>query len=152
MASAQIVYASMTGNTQEIAEIVEERLADQGVDTTLTEITQADASDFENADICIVAAYTFSDGGPGLLPEEGEDFFADLKELDLHGKVYGTCGSGDRFYDDFATAVDMFDEAFAATGAKRGAAGVKIDLAPEAEDIDTLEKFADDLLHAATAE
>lgn len=149
MVSAQIVYASMTGNTQEMAEIVEERLADQGVETKLTEITQAVASDFEDADICVVAAYTFSDGGPGLLPEEGEDFFDDLKGLDLHGKVYGTCGSGDRFYDDFATAVDMFDKCFAATGATRGAKPVKVDLAPEAEDIDTLEAFADDLLHAA---
>ncbi|WDF83482.1 flavodoxin [Lacticaseibacillus pabuli] len=149
MASAQIVYASMTGNTQEIAEIVEEALSDLGVDTQITEMTQAVASDFEQADICVVAAYTFSDGGPGLLPEEADGFVDELQELDLSGKVYGVCGSGDTFYDDFATAVDMFDAAFAKTGAKRGADDIKVDLAAEADDIDHLEKFAADLLAAS---
>lgn len=146
MASAKIVYASMTGNTQEIAEIVEEALADLGVDTELTEMTQAVASDFLDADICVVAAYTYSDGGPGLLPEEADGFFDDLKGLDLTGKVYGVCGSGDTFYDDFATAVDQFDDAFATTGATRGSNSLKIDLAAEAEDIDHLEQFAAELL------
>jgi len=149
MASAQIVYASMTGNTQEIAEIVEEALSDLGVDTQITEMTQAVASDFEQADICVIAAYTFSDGGPGLLPEEADGFIDELQELDLSGKVYGVCGSGDTFYDDFATAVDMFDTAFAKTGAKRGATNIKVDLAAEEEDITHLEKFAADLLAAS---
>lgn len=149
MASAQIVYASMTGNTQEIAEIVEEALSDLGVDTQITEMTQAVASDFEQADICVIAAYTFSDGGPGLLPEEADSFIDELQELDLSGKVYGVCGSGDTFYDDFATAVDMFDTAFAKTGAKRGADNIKVDLAAEADDINHLEKFAADLLAAS---
>jgi flavodoxin short chain len=151
MATAKIVYASMTGNTQEIAEIVQEALEDRGVETELTEITQAVASDFEDADICVVAAYTYSDGAEGLLPEEGLDFFDDLKELDLTGKVYGTTGSGDRFYDDFATAVDMFADAFKATGATKGADNLKIDLAAEAEDIEHLEDFAQHLVDAQAA-
>lgn len=149
MASAKIVYASMTGNTQEIAEIVEETMLDLGIDTELTEMSQAVASDFLDADICIVAAYTYSDGGPGLLPEEADGFFEDLQALDLSGKVYGVCGSGDTFYDDFATAVDKFDAAFAATGAVRGSDSLKIDLAAEAEDIEHLEQFAADLVTKA---
>ncbi len=151
MATAKIVYASMTGNTQEIAEIVQEALEDRGVSTELTEITQAVASDFNDADICVVAAYTYSDGAEGLLPDEGIDFYDDLKELDLTGKVYGTTGSGDRFYDDFATAVDMFDAAFATTGATKGADGLKIDLAAEEEDIAHLEAFAQKLIDTQAA-
>lgn len=149
MATAKIVYASMTGNTQEIAEIVQEALEDRGVPTELAEMSQAVAADFADTDICVVAAYTYSDGGPGLLPEEGEDFYDDLRALDLSGKVFGTTGSGDRFYDDFATAVDMFADAFTAAGATKGAEGVKVDLAAEAEDIDNLESFADQLIAAA---
>lgn len=151
MATAKIVYASMTGNTQEIAEIVQEALEDQGVETELTEITQAVASDFEDADICVAAVYTYSDGAEGLLPEEGMDFFEDLKELDLTGKVFGTTGSGDRFYTDFATAVDMFADAFAQTGAVKGAENLKIDLAAEAEDIEHLEAFASALIAKQSA-
>lgn len=149
MATAQIVYASMTGNTQEIAETIDENLADLGVDTTITEMTQAVASDFEQADIIVIAAYTYSDGGPGLLPDEADDFFEDLEELDLTGKVYGCCGSGDTFYDDFAVAVDMFDKALAKTGATRGTDNLKINLAPESdEDFDQMDKFAQDLVSA----
>lgn len=150
MASAQIVYASMTGNTQEMAETIEENLADLGVETTLTEMTQAVASDFEQADICIIAAYTYSDGGPGLLPDEADGFFEDLEALDLSGKVYGVCGSGDTFYDDFAVAVDMFDQALSKTGAKRATDLLKINLAPETDaDFAKLDKFAQDLAAAA---
>ncbi|WP_127848273.1 flavodoxin [Lacticaseibacillus hulanensis] len=146
MATAKIVYASMTGNTQEIAEIVQEALEDRGVETELTEITQAVAGDFQDADICVVAAYTYSDGAEGLLPEEGMDFYDELQSIDLTGKVYGTTGSGDRFYKDFATAVDMYADAFAQTGATKGAENLKIDLAAEAEDIEHLEAFAQSLV------
>ncbi|WP_175265208.1 flavodoxin [Lacticaseibacillus nasuensis] len=140
-ATARIVYASMTGNNEEIAGIVEEELEKYGVTVTTTEVSQAMAEDFQTVDICIVATYTYSDVGDGVLPDEAVDFYEDLQELDLTGKVYGCCGSGDKFYDDFATSVDDFDHAFAATGATKGAPSVKIDLAPEDDDIAALEAF-----------
>ncbi|MFD1397975.1 flavodoxin [Lacticaseibacillus suilingensis] len=149
MATAKIVYASMTGNNEEIAGIVEEELENYGYEVETTEVSQAMAEDFQDADICVVATYTYSDVGEGVLPDEAVDFFDDLKTLDLSGKVYGCCGSGDRFYDDFCTSVDDFDQAFAATGATKGAANVKIDLAPEADDIKALEKFCLDLKNKA---
>ena len=102
MATARIVYASMTGNNEEIAGIVEEELEKYGVTVTTTEVSQAMAEDFQTVDICIVATYTYSDVGDGVLPDEAVDFYEDLQELDLTGKVYGCCGSGDKFYDDIA--------------------------------------------------
>ncbi|WP_461213476.1 flavodoxin [Lacticaseibacillus sp. GG6-2] len=141
MVKAAIVYASMTGNNEEIAGIVEEEFEKYNVEVDTTEVSQADAEDFEDVDICVVATYTYSDVGDGVLPDEAVDFFDDLKELDLTGKVYGTCGSGDSFYDDFCTSVDDFAKAFEATGATKGAESVKIDLAPEDDDIKALEAF-----------
>lgn len=141
MVKAAIVYASMTGNNEEIAGIVEEEFEKYGVSVETTEVSQADAEDFEDVDICVVATYTYSDVGDGVLPDEAVDFYEDLKELDLTGKIYGTCGSGDSFYDDFCTSVDDFAKAFAATGATKGAESVKIDLAPEDDDIKALEVF-----------
>ncbi len=88
MATARIVYASMTGNTEEIAEIIEEELENHGVSVTTTEVSQAIADDFADVDICIVATYTFSDSGSGMLPDEAVDFYEELKEVDLHGKVF----------------------------------------------------------------
>ncbi|MFD1672988.1 flavodoxin [Agrilactobacillus yilanensis] len=145
MASAKIVYASMTGNNEEIAGIVEEAFEDLGVDVDSVEISQADAEELEDVDICVVSTYTYGDGE---LPDEAVDFFEDLKEEDLSGKIYGCCGSGDTFYDDFGKAVDAFAAAFEATGATKGADVVKVDLAPEEADIQKLENFVKQLVAA----
>ena len=72
MASAKIIYASMTGNNEEIADIVSEALENLGVDVDVSEISQADTEDFADVDICIVATYTYGDGE---LPDEAVDFY-----------------------------------------------------------------------------
>lgn len=144
MATAKIVYASMTGNNEEIAEIVEEALENLNVSVETTEISQADPTDFEDSDICIVCSYTYGDDGD--LPDEAVDFYEDLKDIDLTGKVYGVCGSGDTFYDDFCKVVDDFAAVFEQTGATKGSDVVKVDLSAEAEDIEHLEKFASEIV------
>ena len=85
------------------------------------------------------STYTYDDGD---LPDEIVDLYEDLQELDLSGKTYGVCGSGDTFYDEFCKSVDDFDAAFAKTGAVKGAENVKVDLNAEEEDIENLEDFA----------
>lgn len=148
MATAKIVYASMTGNNEEIAGIVEEAFQDLDIDVDTTEISQADAADYQQADICVLVTYTY---GEGDMPDEAQDFYDDLLEEDLTGKIYGTCGSGDRFYEGhFCATVDDFDHAFAQTGATKGADSVKVDLAAEADDIANLEAFVQKLVTAAT--
>lgn len=149
MPTAKIVYASMTGNDEEIAGIVAEELEKAGYTVDTTEVSQAMAEDFQAADICVTATYTYSDGDEGILPDEAMDFYDDLKATDLTGKVFGCCGSGDHFYDDFATSVDDFAKAFIQAGATQGAPNVKIDLAPEEDDIKALEKFSADLVAKA---
>ncbi|MGT2934810.1 flavodoxin [Streptococcus castoreus] len=145
MALAKIVYASMTGNTEEIAEIVANKLQELGHDVDIDECTTVDASEFEDADIAIVATYTYGDGD---LPDEIVDFYEDLQGLDLTGKLYGVVGSGDTFYDYFCKSVDDFVEQFALTGATEGASAVKVDLAAEEDDIEHLEAFAEQLSQA----
>lgn len=146
MATAKIVFASLTGNNEEIAGIVEEAFEDLSVEVSMTEISQADVADFEDVDICVVVTYTY---GEGDLPDEAVDFYEDLQEINLAGKVFGVCGSGDTFYDSFAQSVTDFDAAFEKTGATRGAEVVKIDLAPDGDAINTLETFTHDLVDAA---
>lgn len=117
MTVAKIVFASMTGNTEEIADIVADKFRDLGVEVDVDECTTVDAEDFLDADIAVVATYTYGDGE---LPDEIQDFYEDLAGLDLKGKLYGVVGSGDTFYDEFCKAVDDFDRCFAATGAEKG--------------------------------
>ena len=132
MALAKIVYASMTGNTEEIADIVAKKLEELG-------------HTFEDADICIVATYTYGDGE---LPDEIVDFYEDLADLDLSGKIFGVVGSGDTFYDYFCKSVDEFENQFTFTGATKGADSVKVDLSAEDEDIENLEAFAEKISEA----
>ena len=96
--------------------------------------------------LCVVATYTYGDGD---LPDEIVDFYEDLQEIDLSGKIFGVCGSGDTFYDDFCKSVDDFEAVFTQIGAKKGADSVKVDLAAEEDDIQRLEEFAKKLATAA---
>lgn len=142
MAVAKIVYASLTGNTEEIADIVAEALENLEIEVDINECTQVDAADFKEADICIVATYTYDEGE---LPDDIVDLYEELQELDLSGKLYGVVGSGDTFYEEFCKSVDDFEAAFEKTGAKKGATSVKVDLAAEEDDIVKLEEFAKSL-------
>ena len=136
MALVKIVYASMTGNTEEIADIVGNKFEELGHTVEVDECTTVDAADFEDADVAIVASYTYGDGE---LPDEIVDFYEDLADVDLTDKIFGVVGSGDTFYDYFCKAVDEF----ALTGATKGTDSVKVDLSAEDEDIANLEAFAE---------
>ncbi|MCQ9209521.1 flavodoxin [Granulicatella seriolae] len=146
MATALIIYASLTGNTEEIADILAESLEDNGVEVDVKECTSATASDFLDYDICVVATYTY--GTDGDLPDEIVDLYDELEEEDLTGKVYGALGSGDTFYDKFCQSVLDFDQQFAKTGATKGAENVLVDLNAEEEDVKHIEEFAKSLSEA----
>lgn len=144
---AVVVFATITGNNEDVADIVTDTLEDHGVEVDENEMTMADVADFDDADICVICPYTYDEGA---LPDEGFDFFDDLKEANLKGKVYGVAGSGDTAYaDDFCVAVDEFGKAFDAAGATKGAENVHINLAPDEDDIKTLDQFVDELVKKA---
>lgn len=147
MTLAKIVYASMTGNTEGISEILEEKFTAAGVDVERVEADDADEDFFEDADICVVATYTYNDGE---LPFDFEDFHEELSEQDLDGKVFGVVGSGDSelYPDFFCHAAEAFDKAFEEAGATRGHAVVKIENAAEDEDEPALDEFVKALVNA----
>lgn len=146
---ALVVYATITGNNEDVADLVTESLEDRDVDVEMTEISLADPADFEDVDICVVCPYTYDEGA---LPDEGMDFYEDLQEEELAGKVYGVAGSGDTFYgDDFCKAVDEFGKVLADTGASKGSENVHVNLAPDEDDVKKLDHFADELVKKAQA-
>ena len=147
MLKAHVVFATITGHNEDVADIVTEGLEDLGVHTIETEISQTDPIEFKAVDICIVCAYTYNEGH---LPEEGLDFFDELQTLKLPKQVYGVAGSGDTFYKHYYNvAVDKFDRAFKKTRAKSGADNVKINLEPDINDIKTLDHFSKQLVTTA---
>lgn len=148
MSLAKIVYASMTGNTEGISEILEKTFKDKKWDVERSEVDEVDADAFDDADVCVIATYTYDDGE---IPFDFEDFYDELSDQDLTGKVFGVVGSGDSelYSDNFCRAADKFEEAFKATGAKKGGDTVKINNAANEEDTKKLEQFVSDLISAS---
>ena len=144
MATAKVIFATITGNNEDVADIITEKFEKLGVDVAKEEISQADATEFIDVDICVVVPYTYDEGA---LPEEGLDFYEDLQDLDLTGKIYGCAGSGDTFYDDdYCRAVTDFSNALKKAGATQGAKDVFVNLAPEADDVKALDSFTEQLV------
>lgn len=135
-----IVFASLTGNTEECTDIIEKALEELGVAVEVVDCMQADPEDFLAVDICLVGTYTY--GNDANLPDEIVDFYEELAEIDLTGKIFGTYGSGDTFYEKFCQSVDDFTNQFKQIGATEGAQSVKVDLDPNEEDTKKLEAFA----------
>ncbi|MYV16370.1 flavodoxin [Furfurilactobacillus milii] len=147
--NAHVVYATITGNNEDVADIITEAFEELNIPAKESEISQTDVDDFAKADILVIVPYTYDEGA---LPEEGLDFFDDLSDIKLRGKIFGVAGSGDVFYgDDYGVAVDRFNDQMLKTGAKMGANPLKINLSPDADDIKKLDQFVKEIVTSAKA-
>jgi len=137
----------MTGNTEGISEILEDQFSELDMEVERVEADDADEDFFDDADICVIATYTYDEGE---LPFDLEDFYEDLPEQDLSGKVYGVVGSGDSelYLDYFCDSAVDFDNAFAETGATKGHEVVKIENDADDEDEVVLKEFVKALVEA----
>ena len=143
---AQIVFASMTGNDEDMAEILEENLQDAGFDVENIDVSFADASSYLDADLCVMVTYTY---GEGVMTDELKDFYDQLVTLDLSGKKFAVMGSGDKTYKDhYCENVDDFEKAFIKCGAVEVAKTVKIEKAVDDEDIDLIDQATEEIVEA----
>lgn len=147
---AHVVYATITGNNEEVADIVVAAFETANIAVKKTEISQTEVDEFEDVDIAVVVPYTYDQGS---LPDEGLDFFEDLADATLDHVVYGVAGSGDTYYlSDYCVAVPKFEAQFAKTQAIKGAEGVKVNLRPDETDTAALTAFVHQLIATAKAQ
>lgn len=140
---AKIVYASLTGNDEDIADMLEEDLQDYGFETDSSDVSFADASEYEDADLCIFITYTY---GEGTMTDDLADFYDQLKDIDLNGKAFAVMGSGDKTYGEhFCENVFDFEKAFKKCGAKEITAPVTIENAPDDDDIALIDQTAKEM-------
>ena len=143
---ARIVIASMTGNDEDMAEILEENLQDAGFDVENIDVSFADATSYLDADLCVMVTYTY---GEGVMTDELKDFYDQLITLDLSGKKFAVMGSGDKTYKDhYCENVDDFEKAFIKCGAVEVAKPVKIENAVDDEDIDLIDQATEEIIEA----
>lgn len=124
MSKVLVVYASMTGNTEEMAEAIAEGVTQAGAEVVLKEAFDASAAELNDYDGIIIGAYTWGDGE---LPDEFIDFFEEMGSLNLSGKVAAAFGSGDTSYPIYCAAVDMIEARLKELGAAISAECIKFE-------------------------
>lgn len=109
MKQVLILYASSTGNTEEIAIMLEDILKKENVSIFMKNLESMDmeAVDLTKYDGILFGTYTYDDGN---LPFETDIFCDSIQVLDLSGKTIGVFGSGDTSYFQFCGAVDEMKE------------------------------------------
>lgn len=145
MGQILMLYASTTGNTELMAEAIVAYLEDKKYEvvTKTFDFDPIDVEELLEYNAVLVGTHTWDDGE---LPYEVEDFYEELEEVDLTGKVCGVFGSADSFYDTYGGAVDLMGERLKKMGANMVPHRLKVDLEPNREDIVRCEKFAEVLI------
>lgn len=140
MTKIVIAYASMSGNTEEIAELLKVSFEPFGHETELMEMEHMDVHDLLKYDGILLGSYTWGDGD---LPYETEEFYENLLTVDLTGKNAAVFGSGDHAYPKFCAAVDLFEDRLKECGTNIIQAGLKVEFTPDTqEEIDRCVDFA----------
>lgn len=136
-----ILYASSTGNTEEIADLLKKHLDSTVCEVTLETIEMGNVNPQQllQYDAILFGTYTYDDGD---LPFETAVFCDTLHTIDLTGKVVGVFGSGDTAYDQFCSAVDLMKAEFTQQNAHVIQHAVKVDLSPDDEDLESIRKLA----------
>lgn len=137
-----MLYASMTGNTELMAEIIADVVEKRGhkVVTKTFDMDSIDLEELLDYDGVLVGTYSWDDGE---LPYEAEDFYEELEDVGVKGKVVGVFGSGDSFYDSFGGAANLMGDRFVARGANLIPERLIVDLEPDKEDVVRCQNFAD---------
>lgn len=119
-----VLYTSLTGNTEEMAEAIALGAKEAGFDVTCKEAYDAKPTELLEYDGIIIGAYTWGDGE---LPDEFLDFYEEMDGLDLSGKQAAAFGSGDTGYPAYCGAVDIIENKLRELGAAIVCNGLKFE-------------------------
>lgn len=150
MGKVLVVYASTTGNTEVMAEAIAEHLIhlQQEIVIKTFDFDPVYVDEITEYDAVLVGTHTWDDG---CLPYEVEDFYDDLEDVDISGKIFGVFGSADSFYDSYGGAIDLIGDRVQQLGATLLPLRLKVDLEPDAKDIVHCQEFAE-MVQKALAE
>ena len=104
-----ILWASMSGNAEDVAKILNDKAEKMGFITNKVELNDVSMKEFAlMKNVAIVTSTT----GEGDLPTNGEDFWDDLNasSKELQNLNYSVCALGDRSHDIFCGAGKKVDE------------------------------------------
>lgn len=144
MSKILTIYASSTGNTELMAEAMVAYLESKQheVNVKTFDFDAIDVEELLAYDAVLVGTHSCDDGE---LPYEVEDFYEDLDDVDVKGRLFGVFGSADSFYETYGGAIDLMYDRLKNLGAILVPERLKVDLEPDSEDIARCEAFAQEL-------
>lgn len=114
-----VLFGTMTGNAEDLAERTAEKLKEEGHDATLESLDDFDTDKFSQMQRIVLVISTWGEGDP---PDECEDFcyaVYDGKVPDIKHLEYSVLALGDSSYDDFCGCGRKIDVAIEKLGGKR---------------------------------
>lgn len=146
MSDILVLYTSITGNTQTMADKIITRLKADNytVDVKLFEDEEIEVLDLLKYKAVFIGVYTWSAGD---VPLDAEEFFDDLVELDLSNLIVSVFGSADSSYEKYGTAVELFFDQFESLGARLIKDQVISDLEPTDEELNRCQTLARDTIN-----
>lgn len=141
MSKFLIVYASTSGNTEMMAEVMAVFLDRLGHEVLIKsfDFDPVDVEELDAYDSVLIGTHTWDDGD---LPYEVEDFYEDLDLVSLTRPIFGLFGSADSFYKTYGGAIDLIADRLEDLGANVLPERLKVDLTPNNEDFARCESFA----------
>jgi len=142
MKKVSIIFGSTTGNTERVAEIIKDNMAE--CEVTVTNVCNAKDEMITTADIVLFGSSTW---GYGELQDDFIEYYESMSSELLSGKnvaVFG-CGDSESFPDVFCEAVNLIMEKATECGANVKGEGLKVD--GDVDDhISAIEAFAKSLI------
>lgn len=139
--SVAIVYASVSGNTKELAEVIYRIFLTRSVVIAIYSIEEFSLSDLSHYDAVAIGTYTW---GNGDIPKEMRPLYNAIESTSRKDITTAVFGTGDSFYPMFCGGVDQFrDMLYVHTNL---AATLKVELRPQSQDVQRCERFVESLL------
>ncbi|MED4126538.1 flavodoxin [Shouchella miscanthi] len=125
-----LLYASMSGNTEDMAIIIKKELEKEEIEVVMEEMDGYEVEKLTEFNGLILGSYTWGDGD---LPYEVEEFEEELVNVNLTRIPAAVFGSGDRIYPSYCEAVAIFEETLKKAGAILVCNGLKNEFEPKNE-------------------
>ncbi|WP_102274990.1 flavodoxin domain-containing protein [Cytobacillus massiliigabonensis] len=133
-----IVYTSLSGNTEELAQILHELFVELEYRPQLINIADFPLHELAEYDAMAIGTYTWGDGDIPLEMKPIYNKFKGLKDKKMVTAIFGT---GDRFYPRYCGAVDAFKNVLKTN--TNLAVTLKIELLPQKQDLSKCKKFVE---------
>ena len=116
--STQILYASQTGNAEQIARDLFQALSDNGVEANLASVADFNPKDLSNQQILLLVAATHGEGEPPDDAIEFYEFIQSKRAPQLADLKHAVFALGDSSYEFFCQTGKDFDQTLSKLGSK----------------------------------